>query len=158
MAVLTRTRQRTVLEEELLPAFARRFPPSAFVVNVGAGDHPYREYFSCRYVTADRQPGCDDMYAAERIPYPDASVDGLLFLSVFDRLDDPMQAMRELRRVLKSGGWLLFGAADLGFEWRVARDRWRLSPGGLAHVLRDFEAVEVRNIDRVYHYAVARKP
>ena len=152
------TEQRRLLEERLLPAFAARFQPSALVVNIGAGDHPYRTHFICRYLTADRRPGCDLTFPVEAIPYTDASVDGLLFLSVLDRVDDPMRAMRELWRVLKPGGLLLFGTAGLEFEVRKACERWRLSPGGVAHVLREFTRLESHDVDRVYHFAVVQKP
>lgn len=153
-----KTPQRLFLEETLLPSFALRLEPGGLVVNAGAGDHPYREPFAAvRYVTADREPGCDETWPVESIPYRDGTVAGLLLLSVLDRLDDPMQAMREVRRVLAPGGWLLFGAAGLGFPWRKSADRWRLSPGGVAHVLQGFTVAERHDFGCVYHYAVARR-
>ena len=151
-----RTPQRAYLETELLPRFAARFDAEARVVNVGAGRHDYRAYFRCPIETTDRSAdvGCDAVFPAEAMPYPDASVDGIVFNGVFDRLDDPMQAMREVRRVLKPTGALLFGAAGLDFDWRVDRDRWRLSPGGMRHVLSAFRVIEEQTFDRVYHFAV----
>ena len=152
------TPQRSYLETVLLPRFAQRFTADAVVLNVGAGVHAYRDYFQCPVRTADRsaKAGCDAVFPAEAIPYPDASVDGVLFNGVFDRLDDPMQAMRELRRVLKPTGALLFGAAGLDFDWRVDRDRWRLSPGGFRHVLSAFRVLEEQRFDNVYQYAVVQ--
>jgi SAM-dependent methyltransferase len=152
------TPQRTYLETVLLPRFAARFAADAVVLNVGAGRHVYRDYFRCPVRTADRSPdvGCDAVFPVEAIPYPDASVDGILFNGVFERVDDPMQAMRELRRVLKPTGALLFGAAGLDFDWRVDRDRWRLSPGGFQHVLSAFRVLEEQRFDHVYQYAVVQ--
>ncbi len=151
-----RTPQREYLETTLLPRFAARFAGDAVVLNVGAGRYEYREYFRCPVQTADRalNVGSDMVYPAEAIPYADASVDGIIFNGVFERLDDPMQAMREMRRVLKPTGALLFGAPGLDFEWRVERDRWRLSPGGVKHVLSAFRTLEEQTFDRVYYFAV----
>lgn len=151
------TPQRAFLETTLLPRFAAGFAADAIVLNLGAGRHTYREYFRCRLRTADRAPGCDETFAAEAIPYADDSVDGVLFNGVFDRLDDPMQAMREVFRVLKRGGALLFGAAGLDFDWHVDRDRWRLTPGGVAHVVRAFRVLEEHWFDRVYYFGVLAK-
>ncbi len=154
------TPARAFFERTLLPAFAARFGPADLVLNIGAGRHGYRESFSCRLVTADRNPhaGCDETFPAEQIPYAEDAVDGLLCMGVFERLDDPMQAMRELRRVLKPRGLLLFAALDLDCPWRKPCDRWRLSPGGAVHVVREFLVLESYNIDRCSHFFVLQKP
>lgn len=152
------TSARLFFEQTLLPSFAGRFRSADLVLNIGAGDHPYREHFACRLVTADRAPGCDQMFPAEQIPYANDVVDGVLMMGVFERLDDPMQAMRELRRVLRPGGVLLLSALDLNFEWRKPCDRWRLSPGGAAHVVKDFAVLQTYNIDRLAHFFILQKP
>lgn len=149
---------RALFESQLLPDFARRFGPPDLVLNIGAGDHAYREAFTCRVVTADPKPGCDETFVAEQIPYGDDSVDGVLLMGVFERLDDPMQAMRELRRVLRPGGWLLMSALDRGFEWRKPVDRWRLTAGGVAHVVKDFAVVAIYPVHDLAHFVVAHKP
>ncbi len=152
------TQVREFFERQLLPSFAARFSPSDLILNLGAGDHPYREYFPCSVVTADRTPGCDETFVAEQIPYADDSLHGVLLMGVFERLDDPMQAMREIRRVLRPGGLLLFSALDLGFPWRKPVDRWRLSPGGLEHVTRGFTVLESHHIDGEAHFQILQKP
>jgi SAM-dependent methyltransferase len=149
---------REFFEGTLLPAFARRFGPADLVLNVGAGDHPYREHITCRLVTADRQPGCDQQFVAEQMPYADASIDGVLMMGVFERLDDPMQVMRELRRVLKPGGWLLMSALDRGFEWHKDVDRWRVTPGGAAHLVSGFRVEASHSINGQAHFLLAQKP
>lgn len=152
------TKVRALFERQLLPEFANRFGPKHVVLNIGAGDHAYREFFRCRVVTSDRQPGCDEMFQAEQIPYVNDSVDGVLMMGVFERLDDPMQAMRELRRVVRPGGWLLVSALDLGFDYRKPCDRWRVSAGGAAHIVRDFTVVSSENVDGLAHFMLLQKP
>lgn len=152
------TSVRAFFESTMLPDFARRFAPTDLVLNIGAGDHAYREAFPCRLVTADRKPGCDEMFRAEQIPYATDSIDGVLLMGVFERLDDPMQAMREIRRVLRPCGWLLLSVLDLGFEFRKAVDRWRLTSGGFDHVLQGFAIVARHNVEGLAHFAIVQKP
>lgn len=154
------TKVRAALERDLLPAFARRFAATDLVLNIGAGRFAYREHFGCRVVTSDRNPevGCDECFPAEAIPYATDSVDGLLMMGVLERLDDPMQAMRELRRVLKPLGVLLICVLDLGFPWRKPVDRWRLSAGGAAHLVREFTVLDVQQVDDWARFFVLQKP
>lgn len=152
------TPARAFFEATLLPPFAGLFASSALVLNIGAGAHAYREAFACRLVTADREPGCEQTFRAEDIPYGADSVDGVLLMGVFERLDDPMQVMRELRRVLVPGGYLLMSALDLESPWRKSCDRWRVSPGGAAHVVQGFTVLASHNIDRQVHFFLLQKP
>ncbi|MFP4180904.1 MAG: class I SAM-dependent methyltransferase [Spirochaetaceae bacterium] len=50
--------------------------------------------------------------AAEKLPYPDESFDYTLMVTAICFLDDMDKAMEEIRRVLKPGGWALFGFVD----------------------------------------------
>lgn len=154
------TAVRAALEREMLPAFAARFTPSDLLLNIGAGRYAYRDHFSCRVVTSDRDPdvGCDECFAAEAIPYATNAVDGVLLMGVLERLDDPMQAMREIRRVLKPGGVALICVLDLGFPWRKPVDRWRLSAGGAAHLLSAFTVITMRQVDDQARFFVVQKP
>lgn len=151
------TKARELFERELLPAFAARFHPAQLVLNLGAGDHQYRDHFTCRVVTADKAPGCDQQFAAEQIPYDDDSLAGVLMMGVFERLDDPMQAMREIRRVVKPDGYVLLSALDIMAPYQKPVDRWRLTPGGAAHVVRDFLVLAAVNVDRYAHFFVLQK-
>ena len=152
----TLTPHRAFLETDLLPRWAKAFGPDAVVLNIGAGSRPYREHFVCTMRTSDKRAevGCDETFPVEAIPYPDGSVDGLLCVGVVERLDDPMHALRECRRVLKPGGTLLLGIAGIDGEWHAARDRWRLTPGGMAHLVQGFLVLEERQFGRTYAFYV----
>jgi SAM-dependent methyltransferase len=152
------TKPRAFFEQTLLPRFATLFNATDTVLNIGAGRHAYRETFHCRVLTADQSPGCDETFAAEAIPYGADWFAGGLMMGVFERLDDPMQAMRELRRVVRPGGYLLISLLDLAFPWRKAVDRWRVSPGGVAHVVRAFTVLESHQVDDLAHFVLLQKP
>lgn len=154
------TAVRAMFEQKVLPAFAARFRSSNVVLNLGAGRHAYREAFPCRVITADKNPvaGCDETFPAEAIPYPDESIDGVLLMGVVERLDDPMEAMREIFRVVKPGGLACMSILDLAFPWRKPGDRWRLSVGGAEHLVRDFTVLERRRVETLAQFFILQKP
>ena len=109
--------------------------------------------------------------SADRLPYPDGSVDAIVADSLLEHLDDPASAVREWARVLRPGGTLLawspnryaltvdphvrlWGLGYLPRAWMPGYVRWRrggawppacLSPGE-AHRLASaagFDAIEV---------------
>jgi ubiquinone/menaquinone biosynthesis C-methylase UbiE len=55
--------------------------------------------------------------SAESMPYPDESFDGVLIVLVLCFLKNPLQALKECRRVLRPGGRLLLGAIPAESPW-----------------------------------------
>jgi demethylmenaquinone methyltransferase / 2-methoxy-6-polyprenyl-1,4-benzoquinol methylase len=58
--------------------------------------------------------------SAESIPFPDASFDALTFTYLLRYVSDPASTVRELARVVKTGGTIA------GLEFAVPRGIWRL--------------------------------
>jgi len=71
-----------------------------------------------------------------RIDVPDASVDVVMSRSVFEHLDDPAAVYREIARILKPGGHLVFLTANMwDYSTLVARlVPNRFHPAIVAHV------------------------
>lgn len=60
------------------------------------------------YVTADLDSAlAHDHVDLTALPYPDASFDAMLCVAVLEHITDDRQAMREMFRVLKPGGWAI---------------------------------------------------
>lgn len=49
---------------------------------------------------------------ADQLPYPKASVDLVLMVTVLCFLEEPRRALREAHRILEPGGWILIGMID----------------------------------------------
>lgn len=116
-----RSRDRWVREK------AATVAPGLRILDVGAGTCPYRPLFAhCEYRTHDFKKydgiklgnttayGQID-YESEitKIPVPDQSFDVILCTEVLEHVPEPIEAVREMMRILKPGG-TLFLTAPLG--------------------------------------------
>jgi SAM-dependent methyltransferase len=74
---------------------------------------------------------------------PDAHYDCVVCLEVLEHTLEPFAAVREMRRILKDGGYLLVSAP---LNWRIhgpIPDCWRFTEHGFKALLRDFDIVEI---------------
>jgi ubiquinone/menaquinone biosynthesis C-methylase UbiE len=66
--------------------------------------------------------------SAEALPFADASLDSIVVTFALCTIPDPLQALREARRVLKPSGELLFAEHGLAPDEGVRRWQRRLNP------------------------------
>jgi SAM-dependent methyltransferase len=85
--------------------------PSTTVVDVGAGDAPYRPLFEergCRYITCDLEGHPDVVIEpGSPLPFETASVDGVVSFQVLEHVWDAQGYLRECRRIVRTGGWMI---------------------------------------------------
>jgi len=126
-------------------------PVGSRVIDIGAGEAPYRELFEEQhYVTLDREgtphSGSVDLHgSADAIPSEDGSFDVVLCTQVLEHVPDPLLVLREFRRVLRSGGLLIATVPFLWEEHEIPFDYYRYTRYGIEHLLREagFAAIEV---------------
>ena len=108
------SRYRLWLENK---AFAESIPAGAMVLDAGAGEAPYKSLLAhAVYESADFEK-IDKLYAEttyvcdlKEIPVGDQRYDFVLFNQVMEHLPEPAAVLRELYRVMKPGGRLIYTA------------------------------------------------
>ena len=133
---------------------ARELAPGSRLIDVGAGDSPYRELFGhLQYESSDWEhsvhPGAravDHVGPAHDLPVPDGAYDAVLCTQVLEHVPNPDAVIAELHRVLRPGG-RLYMTVPLAWELHeLPFDFYRYTPHGLAHILgaAGFEHLDIR--------------
>jgi SAM-dependent methyltransferase len=128
---------------EFVAAAARATPPGSRVLDVGAGNAPYRELFGhVEYRTTDWAASphedaqqVDIVAAADDLPLPDGSFDAVLCTQVLEHVPEPRRVLAELARVLQPGGRLYVTAPLVWELHELPHDFYRYTGPGLEHLL-----------------------
>lgn len=135
---------------------ARSIPAGARVLDVGAGDAPYRELFRhVEYVTTDWSESVHDdavasdvIASADALPLASESFDVVVSTQVLEHVPEPQRVLAELYRVVRPGGTLLL-TAPLAWEIHEAPyDFYRYTRFGLEHLLRSAGFAELAVVER----------
>jgi SAM-dependent methyltransferase len=134
-------------ERDSLLRFALRvaaeLPPGCRLIDVGAGNSPYRELFDhVHYESADWEHSVhlgarmvDHVGPAHDLPVPDNCYDAVLCTQVLEHVPNPDAVIRELHRILRPGG-RLYLTVPLAWELHeMPFDFYRYTPHGLASIL-----------------------
>ena len=97
---------------------AEQTPAETRVLDVGAGDAPYRELFAhANYLTNDWEgsehaeaPRADIVASADDLPVADGSFELILCTQVLEHVPEPAAVLGECARILVSGGRLALTA------------------------------------------------
>src|SRR4051794_17235435 len=110
--------------------------PPVRILDVGCGPKPYYPFFaaaSAEYIGVDvvENPAAELRGPIEALPVDDASFDVVLCTQVLEHCDDPVQAVRELRRVTRPGGRVLASTHGVQVFHPSPHDYWRWTHEGL---------------------------
>jgi SAM-dependent methyltransferase len=135
-----------------LIAEACRLSPEATPValDVGSDLSPYRGILAGRgwqVETLDIAPGpgVNHVGTVEQTGLPEASFDLVLCTQVVEHCVDPWAALRELHRIIRPGGYLLWTVPQVWFYHPHPLDNWRFTPEGVARLSETagFEVVQL---------------
>ncbi len=127
-----------------LHSAAASLPAGSRILDVGAGDAPYRELFDGHtYITSDwsesfyRPEQAPDIVApAHDIPLPDSDLDAIVCTQVLEHVPEPRQVLQEFARALKPGGRVWITTPFVWYLHELPHDYYRYTSYGLAHLLQ----------------------
>lgn len=155
MSYQTMTYDYRKFEEESLKKIAET---KGVVLDVGGGSRFMKGmkrfeglFADCRYRTLDVSPdyGPDIVGDIHAIPLEQSSVDGVVCRSVLEHVERPLDAVREIHRILKPGGYFYLHVPSVyPYHARTGAgaypDYWRFFEDSLRLVMKDFASVEIR--------------
>jgi uncharacterized protein YbaR (Trm112 family)/SAM-dependent methyltransferase len=112
--------------------------PHGWVLDLGAGGKLERRQ-NVVQIDIFRYPSVDAVGSADCLPFLDNSFDAIVSQAVFEHLQYPEWAVREVRRVLKPGGIAKIDTAFLQPEHGYPHHFYNATETGLQHWFRDFE-------------------
>ncbi len=98
-------------------------------------------------ITADTGPDIVADITRYNAHIPDGHFDALLCTEVLGHVVEPFAAIRELKRIVKVGGYILITTPLNCRIHGPVPDCWRFTEFGLKVLLRDFETVLFRKLD-----------
>lgn len=128
------------------------------VLDVGGGEkfqkwlEPYKTMFAqSNYITMDVDiaTGADIIGDIHNIPKDGGSVDAIICSSVLEHIRDPLKAVSEMRRVLKTGGKIFVYVPSI-YPYHARKgsypDYWRFFDDTITLLFKDFSHIEVEKL------------
>jgi SAM-dependent methyltransferase len=132
---------------------AAGLPPGTSLLDAGAGEGVYRKYFAhCNYKSVDLGIGepnwnyshLDYVAPLYELPIEDESFDAILCTQVLEHLQKPIESVKEMYRVLRSGGHLFMTAPMAHNEHQIPYDYFRYTSFGLKHICAEAGFLEIK--------------
>jgi SAM-dependent methyltransferase len=122
---------------------AASLPPDIRILDAGAGEGQYKSFFAhTRYVGVDLAIGdqtwnynkLDALCDLVRLPFAANSFDAVLCTQVLEHVQEPLQILQDITRVLKPGGSLYLTAPQSWHQHQKPHDYFRYTSYGLRYL------------------------
>ncbi|OGY90843.1 MAG: hypothetical protein A3H70_03880 [Candidatus Komeilibacteria bacterium RIFCSPLOWO2_02_FULL_48_11] len=83
------------------------------------------------------------------LPFADNSIDAFICVAVLEHVEEPQQAVKEMYRALKPGGYCYIYVPFLYYYHPMEgyyKDFYRFTRDGVKYLTRDFKSVEMQNV------------
>jgi SAM-dependent methyltransferase len=124
----------------LIDAACRLATDTALVaLDVGSDLSPYSSLladhgWTVQTLDIEPGPGVDHVGTVEHTGLPNASFDLVLCTQVVEHCLDPWAALRELHRIVRPGGCLIWTVPQVWFYHPHPADNWRFTPEGVSRL------------------------
>jgi SAM-dependent methyltransferase len=134
---------------------------SGKVIDLGCGEMPFREDIlkkTSHYDTLDieeRTGGVTFIGDVQKLDFIEANLyDGALILEVLEHVPHPQTAIREIHRILKTGGMLILSVPHLSWLHEEPHDYFRFTSYGLKVLLEEtgFEIMELQTAGGLFSF------
>jgi len=126
------------------------------VLNAGSGGDDISELITGRIYNQDIVKWNENVHFVSplnKIPVEDGFFDAIICNAVLEHVENPVEIIRELSRVLKSGGYLYLCIPFMQPEHKAPADYQRYTIDGIQKLVTDqsFEVVTAEGVHTVYH-------
>ena len=130
----------------LLEQAQAQISPQARVLDAGAGEGQYKHYFDhTHYVGLDLAvgdvtwdyDGLDTLGDLRQLPFPDESFDAAVCIQTLEHVNEPMQVINEIGRVLKRNGRFYLSAPMSWHQHQKPHDFFRYTSFGFRYLLEN---------------------
>jgi len=126
--------------EKIIPSLDH---PGINVIEIGGSNGIISGFFKhADYEVAPNYPYLD---VQDLSSIPEESYDVVILDQVLEHVENPMKAIKEVRRILRSGGTFIGTTPFLIYVHPVPKDYWRFTEDGLRVLLKEFSSVEIHS-------------
>lgn len=127
--------------------FMNRRYIKGIVLDAGCGSMPYKNFFGSEFYVGMDAKDCAYLKGSVLdLPLRSGSIDSIVCTEVLEHVDEPMQALAEFRRVMKSGGFILVTTPFMFGVHGAPNDFFRYTKYGLQSMIErtGFKVVDIR--------------
>lgn len=124
--------------EKIIPSLDH---PDIKVIEIGGSNGVIRGFF--KHADYEVTPNYPYLDVQDLSSISEGSYDVVILDQILEHVENPMKAIKEVRRILKSGGSFIGTTPFLIYVHPVPKDYWRFTEDGLRVLLKEFSSVQI---------------